>query len=69
MASDCLGCIRSPAHQLFDDGVLVAEFCETHWQAFEDRLEEVGADYRAKVRSGMHPKMAERALVVRMTQE
>jgi len=66
---DCLACLRDPAHQLLDDGELLAEFCERHWAEFEERLSEVGADYRAKVRGGMHPRMAERSLVVWMAQD
>jgi hypothetical protein len=63
---DCLACLRNPDHELQDEGETIAAFCETHWQEFEARLSEVGADYRAMIRGGMHPKMAERALVVWM---
>ncbi len=59
---DCLPCLRTPAHAVdLGDGETV-EFCETCWRAVESRLDELGREYRGMLASGVHPRMAERAM-------
>lgn len=63
---ECLGCLRNPAHQILDEGVVIAEFCEQHYAELEATLERAGKRLRKLIASGMHYKFAERVLVNEM---
>lgn len=62
----CLACLYRPVHEVRKVDGSTVDFCEEHWREVERRLLELSQCRETLLAEGVHPRMAERLMRLRV---